>query len=129
MPYELGLFHGSVIFGEQRTPPRRMLVMDSDTYRFQKTLSDLAGSDVFAHRNRVLKVMEGVREWLRSCTGDPKIPAATDIHARFVAFKAELPKLLLEAGFDPRKAICLESYLDFREIVRAWLAANDRSKA
>jgi hypothetical protein len=49
MPFELGLFLGYE-FASRKAPKKRCLILDSDGFRYRKSLSDLAGRDISAHK-------------------------------------------------------------------------------
>jgi hypothetical protein len=49
MPFELGLDIGCRRFGPRRARRKKCLVLDSQPYRYQKFLSDIAGQDIRAH--------------------------------------------------------------------------------
>jgi len=49
MPLELGLFLGAREFGTGRQKQKRVLILDTERYRYQKFCSDIAGQDIKAH--------------------------------------------------------------------------------
>lgn len=42
------------------------MILDSEKYRYQKFISDIAGQDVKAHENDQRILIRVVREWLRN---------------------------------------------------------------
>ena len=46
MPFELGLFLGCRRYGSARDRRKQVLVLDSERYRYQRFLSDIAGQDI-----------------------------------------------------------------------------------
>ena len=48
MPLELGIFLGAKRFGGEAQKQKRCLILDTEQYRFQKFVSDLAGMDITA---------------------------------------------------------------------------------
>ena len=49
MPFELGLFVGGKRLGDARQKKKSCLILDTEPYRYQKFISDLAGMDIEAH--------------------------------------------------------------------------------
>jgi hypothetical protein len=49
MPLELGLFLGAKRYGTREQPQKRTLVLDTQPYRYQRFISDIAGQDIPAH--------------------------------------------------------------------------------
>ncbi len=61
MPLELGLFLGARWFGTGPHDRKSCLVLDSDKYRYQEFISDLAGQDIAAHGNQPAGAVQAVR--------------------------------------------------------------------
>src|SRR5512147_1544139 len=68
MPFELGLDLGSREFGRGTARRKRCLILDSEPYRYQRVLSDIAGQDIRAHSNSPERVIDIVRNWLTSAS-------------------------------------------------------------
>ena len=80
MPFELGLDFGCRRYGAGRLADKVILVLEEQRYRYQATISDLAGSDIEAHHGEYQIAVRKVRNWLagmpgfegnwcRTCTG------------------------------------------------------------
>ncbi len=65
MPLELGIFLGCKYFGGRHHGSKSCLVMDTEPFRYQKFISDIAGQDVSAHDDDPKKAVTVVRDWLR----------------------------------------------------------------
>ena len=65
MPLELGAFLGAKYFGINRQKRKSCLVLDSEKYRYQKFISDIAGQDIQGHGNDPRRLTGIVRNWLR----------------------------------------------------------------
>ena len=128
MAFELGLFIGMLNSPGKKKAGQSLLVIDSEPYRYQRTISDLAGVDIQAHGGDPLRAVGCIREWLRAL-GRKKafVPPAADICARFTRFISELRRMMRLEGFDPAQPLGLEGYLDYVEFVKVWLLKNDRS--
>jgi hypothetical protein len=64
MPFELGLDFGLRESGASPWQDKRCLVLDTDRYRYQRALSDLAGHDIKAHGDEPEKLVKQIRDWL-----------------------------------------------------------------
>ena len=120
MPFELGLDIGCRRFGRTRARRKKSLILDSQPYRYQKFLSDIAGQDIRAHDDSAEKLITCVRDWLRNTSGRQTIPGPTPIKERFRNFSADLPSLCDEAGLD-RSTI---DFADYKTLVEGWLSAR-----
>ena len=76
MPFELGLDFGCRRFGNGRLPSKVILVLEEQRYRYQATISDLAGSDIEAHGGDYQLAVRKVRNWLAGMPGFPPLGAA-----------------------------------------------------
>ncbi|GAB3331973.1 hypothetical protein GCM10027359_02090 [Marilutibacter aestuarii] len=64
MPFELGIDYGCRNFGGGKWAGKKILILEKERYRFQKSISDLSGSDIKAHNGKVDKAIISVRDWL-----------------------------------------------------------------
>lgn len=124
MPFELGLFLGAKRYGAARQRKKRCLVLDSQEFRYQKFLSDIAGQDIKAHRNDPRTVVKVVRNWLRSASGGAHLPGGGAIWKDYLEFQRELPtfRTKLRLSHDDL------TFLDYTNVVATWLrdrAAHD----
>lgn len=72
MPYELGLDMGCLEYGGKKLKSKRMLILETDRYFYQKVLSDIAGQDIENHNDDPRTLISKVRNWF-SCMDDAKI--------------------------------------------------------
>lgn len=63
MPYELGLDIGAQEFGKGKLKTKRILILETDPYHYQKVLSDIAGQDVENHNDDSKTLITKVRNW------------------------------------------------------------------
>ena len=125
MPLELGLFLGASRFGGVRQKQKNALILDTEEYRYQKFISDIAGQDIHAHGGTVEKAVEEVRDWLRSALvarGEAKVRmrGAERIYKRYRNFLADLPAICQELELNPAKL----PYNDYTTIVVEWILEN-----
>jgi len=119
MPLELGAFLGAKYFGSQEQRRKTCLILDSEKYRYQKFISDIAGQDIQAHENDPRKIIGIVRNWLRVYS-PASIPSGSVISKRYEAFKTDLPLLCKELKLNTRELI----YNDYVLLVSKWLKVN-----
>ena len=116
MPLELGIDLGCREFGSNSHRKKVLLVLDSERYRYQKFISDLAGQDPSAHANDPKKLVIKVRDWLCCNSQTAPVPGGEYIFQEYQSFRTDLPKLQRALKFD-RKL----NYRDYVNVVRAWL--------
>lgn len=123
MPFELGLFVGGKRLGDSRQKKKSCLILDTEPYRYQKFISDLAGMDIEAHYDSVDTVIRKVRDWLCTVSHRANIPGGTAIVDRYNRFKQELPPLCASASITEAEL----TYNDYSGFVSAWLRAESVS--
>jgi len=65
MPFELGLDFGCREFSDSSVyKAKKLLVLESQKYGYQKALSDFAGIDIVSHDEEVIDIIKSVRSWL-----------------------------------------------------------------
>jgi len=119
MPLELGAFLGAKYFGGSEQRRKSCLILDSQKYRYQKFISDIAGQDIQAHGNDPRKTVSIVRNWLRVYS-PVSIPSGSIIWSRYEAFRSGLPLLCKELSLDMKELI----YNDYVTLVSEWLRRN-----
>ena len=119
MPLELGAFLGAKHFGNQEQKRKGCLILDSEKYRYQKFISDIAGQDIQSHENEPRKAIGIVRNWLRGYSA-ASIPSGGVIFDRYKEFRAELLPLCKELRLNKRELI----YNDYVLLVSKWLKVN-----
>lgn len=95
MPFELGLFTGAKVFGAGRHKQKAAMILDTERFRFQRFISDIAGQDIRAHEGEAERMIRHVRAFLISQSPRTQFLAGAEkVVARFQQFKAELPSSL-----------------------------------
>jgi len=77
MPFELGIDYACQNIYSGKFPEKKILILDSEQYRYQKAISDLSGCDIKEHKDDVIKAIEAVRNWLANV--DSKKPKGSKI--------------------------------------------------
>ena len=93
MPLELGLFLGAKGFGDGRQKNKHCLILDTEEYRYQKFVSDIAGQDIRPHGDNPGKAVAATRNWLATISRR-KLPGATELNRMYAAFCSERPEIL-----------------------------------
>lgn len=123
MAYECGLFYGAQLFGDAQQQAKQILVLDSEEFRYQKTMSDIAGKDAFSHENDPLVAIEKVRRFLHGKESG-KLPGHQAIQTHYKAFKKDLPKIAAALSVTPAELRSLDYWPDFVGAVVEWLTAH-----
>ena len=122
MPLELGLDLGCKQYGKSYHQEKVVLVLDTEQYRYQKYISDLAGRDPVAHHDSEEKVINNVRNWLR-LELDPnlvKTPSGSLIYRRYRQFQLALPSICAKLHWDINNL----PFSDFAWAVADWIVNN-----
>ncbi len=115
MPFELGLDIGAKKLG--RRSDKIILVLDTERFRYQKFLSDIAGQDIRIYDGSIADIVRAVRDFLRSASKRTGLMGADRIRASYAAFTRSLPGLCERTGIDRRELI----YPDYLQFVEQWL--------
>jgi len=119
MPLELGAFLGAKHFGGGTQKKKACLILDSEKYRYQRFISDIAGQDIKAHENNPKIAIRVVRDWLRTYS-QVSIPSGSVIWSRYQLFDSDLPLLCKELRLNLKELI----FNDYVLLVSRWLRIN-----
>lgn len=117
MPLELGVFIGAKKFGDSNQQHKSLLILDSEPYRYQKFISDIAGHDIRSHQNDPNELIARVRDWLNQASGRRTIPGGKQIQRRYQAFQSDLPQICENLGLEADEV----TYNDYTNFVSEWL--------
>jgi hypothetical protein len=112
MPFELGLDLGAKEYGKTYLCTKHTLIFDTERYRYQQFLSDIAGQDISAHHAAPSIAMGKVRDWLNSLrtSHTPPLASPATLQQQYAIFLAELPLICDRVGLD-------EPDLDFNDFL------------
>ncbi len=65
MPFELGIDFGCRRFGPEQLSGKVFLVLEEKKYRYQASISDLAGFDIESHNSDPLTAVRKLRNWIK----------------------------------------------------------------
>lgn len=118
MPFELGIFIGAKRFGGRSHARKTCLVLDAIPYRYQRTLSDIAGQDIQTHNNQSDEVIMIVRDWLAQFQGRTLLPGYLPIIQDYRRFLRAFPRICRNSGVATHRIL----YNDFVNIIKVWIA-------
>jgi hypothetical protein len=118
MPFELGLFLGAKTYGGKSHTSKSCLVLDSIAYRYQKTLSDIAGQDIQTHDNDFRELILLVRNWLAQFRKKVLLPGDQPIIKDFERFLRQFPRICRDAGVTSNRI----PFNDFTNVIKIWIA-------
>ena len=95
MPIELGIALGHRRFSNTRPRPK-LLILDSEQYRYQVFASDLAGLDIAEHGGHAHRAIGCVRDFLASDMRG--LPTTDRVVSLYRSFEALLPAIAAERG-------------------------------
>ncbi|HMT35801.1 MAG TPA: hypothetical protein PKC41_08075 [Chitinophagaceae bacterium] len=95
MPYELGLDIGASEYGNKTLRKKKILIIDTERYHYQKVLSDIAGQDISNHNDDPKMLVKKVRNWISTSTASIAIAPHSEIWAAFNQFTDDLTSTLL----------------------------------
>jgi hypothetical protein len=117
MPLELGLFLGAKAYSsESKQKARRCLILDTQPYRYQKFISDIAGQDIRAHDGKPEKVLIITRNWLATVS-KRKLPGPTQLEHLYADFRHELPAILANLSLRPQEL----QFVEYVKVAMEWL--------
>ena len=117
MPLELGVFLGAKKFGIEEQERKKCLILDTEPYRYQQFISDIAGQDIQAHHNSSREVIIRVRNWFRAASRRETIPSGGVVWKRYQEFKEKLPQMAKEGQLIVEELI----FNDYTLLVAQWL--------
>ncbi len=122
MPLELGLFMGAKNYASPRhyNREKRTLILDTEPFRYQQFISDLAGQDINAHHMSVAELITQVRDFLFSYAKRTTIPGGPYINDRFDNFNVDIVDLCDTLHWD-RNNLPFQGYL---ACVLSWINDN-----
>ncbi len=118
MPLELGIFIGAKAFGKDEHGRKAAVVLDSDPYRYQKFISDIAGQDIRAHGRNPQVAIQQVRDFLAShCPDGVILPGAAKITERYKLFREGVTGTCQQLHVRPSEL----TFRDLSTLIVAWL--------
>lgn len=129
MPLELGADLGLRLQGPVRQRERKILILDTESHRYDKTLSDISGMDIEAHGDAIGKVIKHVRDWLNANreAHTPVLPGAAAITADHDAYGTIVPDIISGLRLDPHDDLPHGDYLHVVKLALPLIEAARRA--
>lgn len=123
MPLELGLFLGAKSFSDQpKQKKKRCLILDSEPYRYQKFISDIAGQDIRSHGGKAMTAMKQTRDWLATVS-NRRLPGPVETERLYNEFQKDLPNILAKLALRPKEV----QFVEYVKVAMEWLRDRQQS--
>ncbi|MBI1239241.1 MAG: hypothetical protein GC199_07850 [Alphaproteobacteria bacterium] len=123
MPFELGLAIGAKRFGSSTAKRKTCLILDTEKYRYQKFLSDIAGQDIRSHSDEPHEAIKAVRDWLETKSRFTDLPGANAIIRKYRYFEKAKPTLLKSAEVDADEL----TFVLLRKLIARWIVSRAKT--
>lgn len=117
MPLELGMFLGARKYGDPHQKKKSCLITDTENYRFQIFISDIAGQDIRSHESNPENAIRIVRDWLRNASKRTTLPGGAAIVEKYRIFRGDLPLICDRANIQETEL----TFNDYATFVSEWL--------
>lgn len=121
MPLELGLFLGCKRFSTGKHKDKICIIFDSERYRFQQFISDVAGQDIKSHENTPLNLITNLRNVFNTNNMEHHQPGARAIFNEYESYVAAKPIIYQRLNLSSEDEL---TYADHIEIIQRWLQMN-----
>lgn len=120
MPLELGLFLGAKRYGVGRQIRKSCLILDTQPFRYQKFISDIAGHDITSHENDFRRAIAKVQDWL-AVQSRQVLPGGDVVQRRFFGFIQDVEAICTFLKFDSASRL---PFNDLTTTIEFWLTRN-----
>lgn len=121
IPLELGLFLSAKRFGSKEQQRKQCLILDRESYRYQRFISDISGQDIEAHANNTHTVITLIRNWLRAASRRVTLPGGSIIFDHYQMFRRDLPQMCRDSRLKPHEL----TFNDYALLITEWLKAQE----
>jgi hypothetical protein len=121
MPFECGVFVGAQSFGSGQQRAKAFLLLEAESHRHQRTLSDAAGLDPRLHHSDPQQMVACARDFLAGYI-DPRPLGTAEMLRLYSRFETDYPALARRFGHSPEQLRELDTFADWRWIAAQWLA-------
>jgi hypothetical protein len=125
MPLELGIFIGAKAFGAAEHRRKAAIVLESDRFRYQRYISDIAGHDIRSHGRKPANAIREVRSFLSTqCAEGAILPGGEVIASRYSSFRQGLTRICDKLHLRPSEL----TFRDLTTLMVAWLDEHPLSR-
>jgi hypothetical protein len=119
MPLELGLFLGARKYGNKQQKEKICIIFDTEQYRFQRFISDIAGQDIHAHGGEISILIRELSTWLRHQPGGISVGGGQSLIDEYEVFLSEFPQICERLKLKVEEMV----FSDFNAIVSGYVTA------
>jgi hypothetical protein len=120
MPFEFGIDFGNYYFYNHE---KKMLVLESKLYDYQKAISDLSGVDTKCHNNEPKDLVRCIRNWMIEADILKVADSPTRIWYRFTDFTSDFYDDRIVAGFSEKDLNDMPTP-EYIIKIKKWLISN-----
>jgi hypothetical protein len=124
MPFEAGIAYCRHLYPKSPSEKHHILLLDAKPYRYQASLSDVAGLDPKIHGNKPETVIDNVRSFLSKKSQKTNLPGATHVWKRYNLFKSKLPRKAQAGNISMAELKTWDYVPDLQNLMVAWIKAN-----
>jgi len=123
MPFELGLFLGAKQYGGAAQKNKVCIIFDTEKFRYQKYLSDIAGQDIKAHEGSPHLIIKHIRNALNAIKSheNESIVGAATITKKYDLYKLDKENILAQLSLQIDEL----TYADEAKIIEHWIMLNE----
>jgi len=120
MPYALGLDIGCAEFGIKKFKEKKILILETDRFHYQKVLSDISGQDIESHDNDPATLIKKFRNWLSTVDKSKSYPSGNFVWRAYNQFYDDVSKTLISKHFTEEEIEDMP-VSDFINFSRVWI--------
>ncbi len=120
MPYELGLDIGCLEFGARKLKTKKILILETERFHYQKVLSDIAGQDIENHNDDPKILVRKIRNWFSSLSTRKSFASSTEIWTAYNQFCSDLVEELKGYSSEDIDEMPIDEFIKFS---RRWIVS------
>ncbi|MBT3635289.1 MAG: hypothetical protein HN528_13215 [Candidatus Marinimicrobia bacterium] len=118
MPFECGFDFGIKMSNSQLYGTKKILILETEQYRYKKFISDISGNDIKAHKERPETIIKVVRDWFK--LNIPNVPRYKEVWLAYNEFTSDFESILTNEGYNPQDINAL-TFCDIIENMSEWI--------
>ena len=122
MPFELGMDVGCKRFGDANMQTKCFLILDTERFRYQRAISDIAGRDIETHNDQPEIALMKFRNWIRKVE-DRQIDTSNTIWRLYNEFIGDMNQLIANEVFT-QKEIDAMPWSEYGYLIKEWLEGH-----
>jgi hypothetical protein len=118
MPFELGIDFGCRRYSSSKHIDKKFLILEKESHRYMKAISDINGLDIKTHRNDPPEIVRAIRDWFIETVKIKNVKSSTIIWYDYIDFQTKLYDKSAE-GFS-KSDIDLMTITELLDNMRIW---------